>query len=178
MRTLRVTAALVVMCSWMGAAMAQLRQREALAPAEIDKLRDAATDPELRLKLYTQYARARLVSLEQMRDDPKTTDRGQQTHDLLQEFADIYDELNENIDNFNSRKDDLRKPLKAVIEADSEFQAKLLALKSAGDARPKEAEQYRFLLDNALETVGSSAQDHRQLLAEQEAAKHRKKGKS
>lgn len=178
MKTHRVTIALLVMCCLPGTAGAQLHRREPLAPAEIDKLRDSATDPDERLKLYTQYARTRLASLEQMRNDPKATGRGQQIHDLLQEFLDIYDERNENIDNFNTRKDDLRKPLKAVIEGDSEFQAKLLALKSAGDVQPKEAEQYRFLLDDALEAVGNGVQDHRQLLAEQVAAKHPKKGKS
>lgn len=178
MKSQRFTITLVVFCCWLVTAGAQVRRREPLAPAEIDQLRDSAMYPDVRLKLYTQFARARLVSLEQMRNDPKATDRGQQTHDRLQEFLDIYDELSQNVDNFNDRKEDLRKPLRAVIEADNEFQAKLLALKSAGDAGAKEAEQYRFLLDNALEAVGNGAEDHRQLLVEQEAAKHRKKGKS
>jgi hypothetical protein len=178
MKTSHFKVVLLVLCLWLGTAGAQLRRREPLNPPEIDQLRDAAMDPEVRLKLYTQFARARLVSLEQMRNDPKARDRGQQTHDRLQEFVDIYDELNENIDNFVARKEDLRRPLKAVIEADNEFQAKLLALKSAGDAGPKEAEQYRFLLDNALEAVGNGVEDHRLLLVEQEAAKHRRKGKS
>jgi hypothetical protein len=141
-------------------------------------LRDAAMDPDARLKLFTRFARARLVGLEQARNDPKATDRNQQTHDRLQEFVDIYDELNENIDNFIERKEDMRKPLKMVLEADNEFQSKLLALKSAPDAGSKEAEQYRFLLDSALEAVGTGVQDHRQLLVEQEAMKHRAKGKS
>src|SRR5277367_5991173 len=178
MKSRRVTITLVaVCCGWLTAG-AQVRQREPLAPAEIDQLRDSAMYADVRLRLYTEFARARLVSLEQMRNDPKAKDRGQQTHDRLQEFLDIYDELNQNIDNFNDRKEDLRKPLRVVIEADNEFQAKLLALKSAGNVQPKEAEQYRFLLDNALEAVGNGAQDHRQLLAEQEAAKHHKKEKS
>jgi hypothetical protein len=178
MKSRRVTIVWVALCCGLLTAGAQMHQREPLAPAEIDQLRDSAMYPDVRLKLYTQFARARLVSLEEMRNDPKATDRGQKTHDRLQEFLDIYDELNQNIDNFNDRKEDLRKPLKAVIEGDNEFQAKLLALKSAGDVHPKEAEQYRFLLDNALEAVGNGAQDHRELLVEQEAAKHHKKGKS
>lgn len=178
MKSRLVTVMLIVLFCWPAMAGAQVRQREALAPAEIDQLRDSAMYPDVRLKLYTQFARARLVSLEQMRNDPKATGRGQQIHDRLQEFLDIYDELSQNVDNFNDRKEDLRKPLRAVIEADNEFQAKLLALKSAGDVRAKEAEQYRFLLDNALQAVGNGAEDHRQLLVEQEAVKHRKKGKS
>jgi hypothetical protein len=179
MKIARPAIALAVFLCWLSPAAAQVHRRESLTPAEVDQLRDAATDPYGRVKLFTHFARARLVALEQLRNDPNLTDRGQQTHNRLQEFLDIYDELNENIDNFIDRKEDMRKPLRAVIEADNEFQAKLLALKSAPDAASKEAEQYRFLLDNALEAVGSGVQDHRQLLdAQEEAAKHRRKGKS
>jgi len=154
---------------------AQLRE-EPLNPKEIDELRDAAQQPALRMKLYVEFARARLVALEEMRADPKVKDRAQQTHDKLANFLAVYDELNDNIDTFVERKEDLRKPLKMVIEADNEFQAKLRALQSARDSNPGEAEHYQFVLDNAVETVDTSLQDHRQLLSEQEeAAKHKKK---
>jgi len=154
-------------------------RREPLNPLEIDALRDAAQDPETRIKLFVQFARTRLTGLEQMRADPKVTDRAQQTHDKLQDFLDIYDELNDNLDTFVERHADLRRPLRLVIEADNEFQAKLRALKSSADSGKAESEKYEFLLNNAVDAVDGGAQDHRQLLAEQEeAAKHKKKGKS
>jgi hypothetical protein len=79
------------------------------------------------------------------------------------------------VDTFADRRSDLRKALKAVIDADTEFQARLRALKSSATAVPAETQKYDFLLNNALDTVDASAQDHRQLLAEQEqAAKHKK----
>jgi hypothetical protein len=152
------------------------RRHDPLNPLEQDQLRDAAQEPSERLKLYIQFARTRLTALEQMRIDPKVTDRAQQTRDRLQNFLDVYDELNDNIDTFVERKSDLRKPLKTVIEADTEFQAKLRALKSSADTNKDEAKQYDFLLTNVLDTIDSSALDHRQLLGEQEeAAKHKKK---
>jgi hypothetical protein len=150
------------------------RRRDPLNPNEADQLRDAAQEPAARLKLYIQFARARLASLEQMRADPKVTDRAKQTHDRLQDFLDVYDEMNDNIDTFVERKSDLRKPLKAVIETDTEFQARLRALKSSLDANKEEATQYDFLLTNLLETIDSSIQDHRQLLKEQEEEAGRK----
>jgi hypothetical protein len=154
------------------------RQRESLTNPEIDQLRDTALEPDLRLKLYVKFARARLATLEQVRSDPKTTDRGQETHDRLQEFLDVYDEMNENIDTYVGRKSDVRKVLKTVIEADTEFQAKLRALQDAANTAKDEAKHYEFLLSTALETLDSSAQDHRQLLTEQEeAAKQKKKTK-
>ena len=156
------------------AAWAQHR-RDPLNPLEVDEVREAALDADKRIKLYVKFARERLEALEQMRADPKVTDRARQTRSRLQDFLDVYDELNENIDNFADRKDDLRKPLKAVIEADTEFQAKLRALKTSAEVNKNEIEQYRVLLANALDTLDSSAQDHRELLGEQEKAPPRKK---
>jgi predicted nucleic acid-binding Zn-ribbon protein len=162
--------------AWMLAFSWGQSRREPLNPNEIDELRDAAQEPEARIKLYIRFARDRLVALEQMRADPKVTNRAQQTHDKLQNFLDVYDELNDNIDTFVERRADLRKPLKSVIEADTEFQAKLRALKASLDASASEAQRYQFLLDSVVQTVDDGAQDHRQLLAEQEeAAKHKKK---
>jgi predicted nucleic acid-binding Zn-ribbon protein len=154
-------------------------RNDPLTPAEIDQLRDSAVEPEQRMKLYVQFARARLVALEQMRSDLKVTNRGQQTHQMLEDFLAVYDELNDNLDNFESRKSDLRKALKYVIEGDTEFQAKLRALKDDARASKQEASDYQFILSNAIDSVDNSAEDHRKMLTEQqEMWKHRKKDKS
>jgi hypothetical protein len=160
----------------MGASMARAqRHHEPLTQAEIDQIRDASWEPKQRLTLYVQFTRERLVKLEEIRSDPKTKDRAKQTHDMLDDFLLLYDELNDNIDTYVDRKDDIRKPLKVIIEADTEFQAKLRALKDAANIPPAESQQYEFVLTNLLDTVDSSAEDHRKLLADQEdAAKHKK----
>lgn len=151
-------------------------RHDPLTDVEINLLRDSAQDADTRLKLYVQFARDRLTALEKMRTDPKVTDRAQQTHDGLQAFLDVYDELDDNIDTFDKREADLRKPLKHIVEADNEFQAKLRALREAAGVSPGEAKEYEFLLSNALDTVTASAKDHRDLLTEQEEAwKHKKK---
>jgi hypothetical protein len=156
-------------------AMQAQRHREPLTQPEIDQIRDASWEPKQRLTLYVQFARARLVKLEQMRSDPKIKDRPRQTHDLLDDFQLLYDELNDNIDTYVDRKDDIRKPLKTIIDADTEFQAKLRGLKDAADVPAEESHQYEFVLTNVLETVDTSAEDHRKLLVDQEdAAKHKR----
>jgi hypothetical protein len=158
--------------------MAQ-RRRDPLTQTEIDQVRDTSWEPKLRLPLYVQFARARLVKLEEARNDPKTKDRAKQTHDLLDDFQLLYDELNDNIDTYVDRRDDIRKPLKAVIEADTEFQSKLRAVKDAAGVPPREAAQYEFVLTNAIETVDNASEDHRKLLADQEEqAKHKKLNKN
>src|SRR5258708_2227860 len=151
------------------------RHRDPLTQPEIDQVRDASWEPQQRLTLYVKFARARLVKLEQMRNDPKSKDRAQQTHDMLDDFLLIYDELNDNLDTYVDRRDDIRKPLKTVIEADTEFQAKLRALKDAADVPAEEPKQYEFVLTNALDTLDTSAEEHRKLLTEQEEAAKQKK---
>jgi hypothetical protein len=158
-----------------GAAVQAQRHHEPLTQPEIDQIRDASWEPRQRLALYVQFTRARLTKLEEMRSDSKTKNRARQTHDLLDDIQLLYDELNDNIDTYVDRKDDIRKPLKLIIEADTEFQAKLRALKDAADVPVAEAREYEFVLTNVLDTLDTSAEDHRKLLADQEdAAKHKK----
>jgi hypothetical protein len=171
LRTL-VSVGLVLLATSVGWAQ---RRRDPLTQSEIDQVRDASWEPQKRLALYVSFARDRLTKLETMRSDPKTKDRPQQTHDFLDAFLRIYDELNDNIDTYIGRKDDIRKPLKAVVEADTEFQAKLRALKDSADVKAEEAAQYEFVLTNALDTVDTSAEDHRKLQVDlEDAAKHKK----
>jgi hypothetical protein len=151
------------------------RRRDPLTQHEIDQIRDASWEPKERLTLYVQFSRDRLAKLEQIRSDPKTKDRPRQTHDMLDDFLLIYDELNDNLDTYVDRHDDIRKPLKLVIDADTEFQAKLRALKEAADVSSAESNQYEFVLTNALDTVDTSTEDHRKLLSDQEEAAKQKK---
>src|SRR5437764_3316426 len=124
------------------------KHRDPLTQPEIEKIRDTSWEPKLRLPLYVEFARARLVKLEQIRNDAKTTDRAKQTHDLLDDFQLLYDELNDNIDTYVDRKNDIRKPLKLIVDADTEFQAKLRALKDAANVTRAAAQLYEFVLNN------------------------------
>lgn len=147
-----------------------------LTGPEIDKVRDAAQLPDVRLKLYIEFARARLEKLQQVRSDPKANERPQQIRGTLQDFLAVFDELNANVDTFADRGEDLRKALKPVIEADTEFGSKLRAFKSEIAGTREEAKDYAFLLGSALEAIDEAAKDHRDLLAEQEELfKHKKK---
>ena len=165
----------VLICAVTASIYAQHR-RDPFTQPEIDQIRDTSWEPDQRLSLYVKFARVRLVTMEQVRSDTRVKDRAQQTHDKLDDFLLIYDELNDNIDTYVDRKNDIRKPLKTIIDADTEFQAKLLALRDAAGVKPDEAKQYEFVLSTALEMLGSSADEHRKLMVDQqEAAKHRKK---
>jgi hypothetical protein len=166
--------ALILLLAAVPFALAQ-KHRDPLTQSEIDQVRDTSWEPKLRLPLYVQFARERLVKMEQIRSDPKTLNRAKQTHDLLDDFQLLYDELNDNIEVYVERKDDIRKPLKAILDADTEFQAKLLALKNAANVTPEESAQYEFVLNDALDTLSGAAEDQRKVLADQEEQAKQKK---
>jgi len=158
-------------------AAAQQHHRDPLNDQEIDKIRDAAQEPEVRLKLYIEFARARLDKLEQVRADEKAPNRDELTRDAVQDFLDVYDELDTNVDTYADRGDDLRKALKPVIEADTEFGSKLRAFKSSLGGKPESMKEFTFLLGSALDAIDAGMKDHRDLLAEQEEAFKHKKSK-
>ena len=154
---------------------AQLGGREPLDEREIDKLREVAQEPDKRLKLLVEFARARLAAIDQLRADPRSAaDRGIRVHDLLEDFTKLVDEMGDNIDDYADRKYDLRKALKTVIDGDTEFQGKLRALKEqtagAGAKAGAETGDYTFALQNAVDAVDMSMDDSRKLLVEQVAS--------
>jgi hypothetical protein len=153
------------------------RRHDPLSPLEVDQLRDAMLDPDIRLKLFVKFARDRMTTLEQMRANPKTADRPHRTHDMLEDFLAVYDELNDNVDMYVERKDDIRKALKQIIEADTEFQSKLRAIKDSANTDAAEAKQYEFVLSSAIDTVDSSADEHRKTLTDVDEYVKRKKKK-
>lgn len=168
-------AILLLVLLGMSVAFAQENRRDPLNDLEVDKLRDAAQEPEVRLKLYVEFARTRLDKMQQVRADTKAENRDEGTKAALQDFIDIYDELQDNIDTFADRKDDLRKALKPVIEADTEFGSKLRAFKSSIASSPQEAAKFDFLVGTALSAVDDGAKNDRELLAQQEETfKHKK----
>jgi hypothetical protein len=162
---------------------AQLGGREPLNEKEIDQLREVAQEPDKRLKLMVEFARARLATIDQLRGDPRfAAERGARVHDLLEDFTKLVDEMGDNIDDYVARKSDLRKALKLVIQADTEFQLKLRTLKEQGPGTGgksgTETGDYTFALQNAMESVNLSLDDARKLLQEQEVAfKEEKKKK-
>ncbi len=148
-------------------------RRDPLTKAEADQLRDVAQDAPERIKLYAKFVRARFALLDQLRTDPRfASDRPQQMHDLLEDVTALVDEMDDNIDTYASRKADIRKALKEVIELDSEMQLKLRALKQTATtdaAAMKEAKTYGIVLDNAVDAVNGSLDNARKTMDEQEA---------
>lgn len=138
------------------------RKRDPLTEAEADQIREAAEKPEKRFHLFISFAKARLTAIDQLRADPKMAQgRGQQIHDLLEDFQALVDETESNLDDYREKKADLIKPLTELVEAESDWKLRLRALK---EANAPEAKEYEFILQNAIETVNDSSDSARKEL--------------
>ena len=145
---------------------ASAKRRDPLTEAETDQLREVAMEPYKRIKLMIKFTEARLTSIDQLRLDPKqAADRGKQIHDLLEDFTSLMDEINDNLDQYEGRpldKDTVKqyhKGLKELIDADARFDIKLKNLKSASETDPvtkKEAPDFRFVLQDAMDSLKSN----------------------
>lgn len=162
-----VVLSVVILVSLAVTAGAQVRNRDPLTEQEVDQMRETADFPNKRLELMIAFARARMKSIEDLRAATKIPpDRPAKIHDLLQDYIALLDEIDDNIDMYGSHKADMRKGLKLLIEADSEWQLQLRQLKE--QSPPEELQQYSFVLANAKDTVNDSAKSTRETLEEQD----------
>lgn len=145
---------------------AQRRDRDPMTDAEIDQMREAADFPNKRIELMIRFARERLAMIDLLRTDSSSAaTRPKQIHDLLQDFLALLDETDDNVDMYASHNADMRKGLKLLIEADSEWQLKLRQIKE--QSPPEELQQYSFVLANVIDGVADSAKSTRETLQEQ-----------
>ena len=137
-------------------------RRDPLTDAEADQIREASDSPPKRFHLYITFAKARLTAIDQLRADPKMAQgRGQQIHDLLEDFQSLVDETEANLDDYREKKADLIKPLTELVQAEDDWKLKLRALK---ESTAPEAKEYEFVLQNAIETVNDSSDSARKEL--------------
>ncbi len=158
----------VLLLSFVGTGLSALaqRHRDPLNDDEVNRLREAAQDPEKRMKLYVGFAKSRMEMIQHMRTDPKLMgDDDSEMSARLQDLATLVDEIDDNLDDYNSKTQDLRKPLKTVIEMDSDFQVKLTELKRTSST--EQLRNYGIALEDAADSVSESADSARALLEDQ-----------
>jgi hypothetical protein len=151
-------------------AAAQMRH-DPLNEREIELLRDSAPDSKKRVNLFIGFAAERLLAVERLRS-PNTADSGK-ISDLLANFAALIDELDDNLDMYNERNDDLRQPLRHVLDSEAEFRQKLKALDDS--ATPAQKRRFAAALADASDSLESSMESARAMLADQIAKKGEEK---
>src|SRR6266849_4844204 len=139
-KTIKQLAFLLLVLSFTASFVHAQRKRDPLTETEVDQLRETAQEGDKRIKLMVKFAKSRMLAIDQLRTDPKLAEnRGQHIHDLLEDFMNLVDEIDDNVDNYSGKQQDIRKALKDLIEANTEFQTKLRTLRDAATSSPETA---------------------------------------
>jgi hypothetical protein len=163
---------LVALCA---GAQAQAHH-DPLNEREIDQLRETAQDPKKRIDLLIAYTRERVLAVERLRGTtkPGLEDSGK-VADLLSDLAVLIDELDDNLAMYDSHSEDLRRPLRHVLDAEADFQQKLNALNDT--ATPLQKRRFLAALEDASDSLQSSTESARTMLADQIEKKGEEKDK-
>jgi phosphoglycerate-specific signal transduction histidine kinase len=150
--------------------LATAQRREFLTDGEIEAIREAQ-DPNERLKLYTQYAQQRLELVEKALAGSEA-DRAQQIHAALSEYNRILESIDANVDQALTRRDLMRKGLEYAFKNEPDF---LKLLQSFQARNPKDLDEYRFALSQAIENTKDGIDGLRAALQKQPKGRQQEK---
>ena len=136
-------------------------QNDPLSEDEIQQIRDNKTNPNERVKLYIKFIDQRLDAIKDLAGKGKSATEKAEVRAKLEEFTRLCDELQDNLDTYDSAHADIRKALKDLV-ADTARWPQALA---AAGSDPS----YDFSHKTALEAARSATDEARQLSISQEA---------
>jgi hypothetical protein len=137
------------------------RDGSALSEGEVEQLRDSAYYPNDRVLVFIKLLDSRVKRIQDKNTGPRHPGREQDTHDLLEQFTSIADELDDNLDDYGPHHRDVRKSLPKLIEATERWAT---AIKS-----PPENEAYNVSRKLALEAIRDIRESATELIEDQKA---------
>jgi len=140
-----------LMCLVLLAAPAGAWQKDFLNADEIDQIREAQ-EPNLRLKLYADFAKQRVDLVKNLLSKDRSG-RSLMIHDALEAYSKILDAIDTVADDAAARKTDIKVGLTAVA---SVYKVTLPELQKIVDSHPKDVDRYDFALTQALDTTKDS----------------------
>jgi hypothetical protein len=131
----------------------------ALSEGEIEQLREAAYVPNDRVLLFIKLLDTRTKAIQDLFAHPRKPGREQDTHDLLEQFTSIADELNDNLDDYGPSHRDIRKALPKLLDATERWASNI--------KQPPENATYDLSRKLALESIRDIREEATQLVDDQ-----------
>ena len=136
---------------------AQRQHHDTLTEGQIEQIREAGIDPNLRIALYTKFLQERAEALKRLAARADSRARDQKLDQQLQDFTSLMDELGSNLDQYGDRKADMRPALKKLNDAAPQWMSMLHGLPANlvfDESRKEAVESCQDLTDDAkqLET--------------------------
>ena len=161
----RVLAALTLLTALALSAPAHARAQaseDVLSQKEVDLLRDAAFVPNDRIAAFQQFLNDRQKRIQELVTKRHGhTDYGGDMHDALDQFGQIVDELNDNLDEYSRQHRDVRKALPKLLKATDDW---IATLSSAADN-----EAYNIVRKLALDNLKDTREITQQLQTDLDA---------
>src|SRR5271163_2159135 len=135
------------------------RNESALSEGEIEQLRDSAYVANDRVLVFIKLLDARDKAILDLFAHPRKPGREEDTHDLLEQFTSIADELNDNLDDYGPHHRDIRKALPKLIDATERWASNL--------KQPPDNAAYDLSRKLALEAIRDIREEATQLVEDQ-----------
>lgn len=146
MRFQRLLVALLLTAPFLAA-----EDRDFLTPDEVDQVRQTQ-EPNERLALYVHFAKQRIDLLQQYIAKEKPG-RSLFIHNTLEDYSNIIDAIDSVSDDALKRHAPLDKGMIVVVNAEKDF---LVVLNKIHDNLPEDADRYKFVLEQAIDTTSDS----------------------
>ena len=137
------------------------RRESALSDAEVEKLRDSAYNPPDRVLTFVEFLDQRIKQIEKLTGGKRQPGREEDIHDLMEQFASIADDFDDNLDDYSKYHRDIRKVLPKVVSATERWATSLRT--------PPENAMYSVTRKLALESLADVRESVTKLIEEQKA---------
>jgi hypothetical protein len=135
------------------------RGDNSLSEGEVEQLRDSAYFPNDRIMVFIKLLDNRNKAIQELFAHPRKPGREQDTHDLLEQFTNIADELNDNLDDYGPHHRDIRKALPKLLDATERW--------SSNIKTPPENPAYDLSRKLALEAIRDIREEATHLVEDQ-----------